>query len=171
MPKKALLPQITARMAVAFVAAVPAILSGAKASANDAQAQNIDAYVNLLRQDIQTQKVAITSQLMQLTPEQAATFWPVYFNYEKELAALGDLRMRAIKDYAANYTSLSDEKATELGNMRLDYEQRVVALKKKYFGQLSKALTPKVAARFFQIENQLLDILDLQIASNLPVVR
>jgi len=142
-----------------------------KPSESDTQEQNIDEYVNLLRQDVQKQKVAITSQLMQLSPEQAAAFWPIYNDYAKELSALGDLRVQGIKEYVANYNSLTNEKAIELAGMRFEYEQRLLGLKKKYFEKLSDALTPKLAARFFQIENQLLDILDLQISSSLPVVQ
>jgi hypothetical protein len=142
-----------------------------KPSQSETQQQNLDTYVNLLREDVQKQKVAITSQLMQLTPEQAAIFWPIYNDYVKELSALGDLRLQGIKEYAANYNSLSDAKATELANMRFQYEEKLVALEKKYFGKFSKALTPILAARFFQIEGQLLDILDLQVASNLPIVQ
>jgi hypothetical protein len=149
----------------------PSLQAQQKASESDTQEQNIDTYVNLLREDVEKQKVAITSQLMQLSPEQAATFWPIYNEYAKELSGLGDLRLRAIKEYAANYSSLSDEKATELVKMRFEYEEKLLALKKKYFEQLSKALTLKLAARFFQIENQLLDVIDLQVASNLPVIQ
>jgi type II secretory pathway component PulJ len=138
---------------------------------SDTQERNIDTYIGLLREDIQKQKVAIVSQLMQLSPEQAAAFWPVYNEYSKGLSALGDLRVRGIKEYAANFNSLSDEKATELANMRFDYEEKLLALKKKYFGDLSKAVGPKLAARFFQVENQLLDVVDLQVASSLPVIQ
>ena len=55
--------------------------------------------------------------------------------------------------------------------MRFEYEEKLLALKKTYFQKFSKALTPKLAARFFQIENQLLDVIDLQIASSLPVIQ
>ena len=142
-----------------------------KVQESDTQEQNIDAYVGLLRQDVQKQKVAIISQLMDLSPEQAAAFWPIYNEYAKELSALGDLRVQGIKEYAANYNSLSDEKAAELANMRFQYEEKLLALKKKYFEKFSKALRPKLAARFFQIENQLLDVIDLQVASSLPIVQ
>lgn len=160
--------------AFAVFLAIPAgsILSAQqKVSESDTRDQNLDTYADLLRQDVQKQKVAIVSQLMQLSPEQAAAFWPVYNDYAKELRILADLRLRGIKEYAANYGSLSEEKATELANMRFEYEGKLLALKKKYFEKLSKTLTPKLAARFFQIENQLLDILDLQVASSLPIVQ
>ena len=153
------------------LSAGPTLRAQQKVSESDTQDQNIDTYIGLLRQDIQKQKVAIISQLMDLSPQQAGAFWPIYNEYAKELSALGHLRVRGIKDYADNYKSLTDEKATELANMRFDYEEKLVALKKKYFDKFSKALTPKLAARFFQIENQLLDVLDLQIASSLPVIQ
>ena len=152
------------------ISARPTLFAQEKPSESDTKEQNIDAYVNLLREDVQKQKVAIVSQLMDLSPEQAATFWPIYNEYAKELSALGDLRVKGIKEYAANYGSLSDEKATDLAKMRFEYEEKLLAIKKKYFEKFSKALTPKLAARFFQIENQLLDLIDLQIASSLPVV-
>lgn len=162
---------LTAFAALLAILAVPTVRAQEKVSESDTREQNLDTYADLLRQDIQKQKVAIVSQLMQLSPEQAAAFWPVYNEYARELSALGDLRVQGIKEYAANYGSLSDQKATELANMRFEYEGRLLALKKKYFGKFSKALTPKLAARFFQIENQLLDVLDLQVASNLPIVQ
>ncbi|MBV8811363.1 MAG: hypothetical protein JO033_22060 [Acidobacteriaceae bacterium] len=167
--------RITLRTLVGMfaISAGPTLRGQEKASQgsqSDSEEQNIDTYANLLREDVRKQKVAITSQLMELSPEQAATFWPIYNDYAKELSALGDLRVRGIKEYAANYSSLSDEKATELANMRFNYEEKLLALKKKYFEKFSKALTPKLAARFFQIENQLLDIIDLQVASSLPIV-
>jgi hypothetical protein len=152
-------------------AGAPGFRAQEKVSESETQDQNIDTYIGLLRQDVQKQKVAIISQLMNLSSEQAAAFWPVYNDYAKELSALGDLRVQGIKEYAANYKSLSDEKATELANMRFDYEERLVALKKKYFEKVGTAVTPKLAARFFQVENQLLDVLDLQVASSLPVIQ
>jgi hypothetical protein len=141
-----------------------------KLSDQDTRDLNLDTYINLLREDVQKQKVAITSQMMQLSPEQAAAFWPVYNNYAKELSAVGELRVECLKEFAANYKSLSDDKATELARMHFEYEEKLLALKKKYFENFSKALTPKLAARFFQIENQLIDILDLQVASSLPII-
>jgi hypothetical protein len=76
-----------------------------------------------------------------------------------------------IKDYTEHYTTLSDEKARELAAGVLDLEHKRTDLKKKYFDQFADALSAKTAARFFQVENQLLMLLDLQVASMLPVVK
>lgn len=150
-----------------------ASVSGLRAqvpAATDTQNQNIDTYIELLRHDIKQQKVAITSQLMELSAEQAVIFWPIYSAYEKELAAIGSKRVDGIKDYAANYLALTDQKADELANGRLALESQLTELKKKYYERFKAALSAKMAAKFLQIENQLLAILDLQIASSLPIV-
>ena len=44
-------------------------------------------------------------------------------------------------------------------------------LRGTYFDRMSKEMSPTVAAKFFQIEIQLEDILDLEIASSLPLIR
>ena len=45
---------------------------------------NEQAYVRLLRTDLKTKKEAIIKEEMQLTPQQAAAFWPIYRDYDAE---------------------------------------------------------------------------------------
>lgn len=141
---------------------------------NPAQTQdqeaNLQEYVSLLRQDVRTQKVAIMGQMMELTPEQASKFWPIYNKYDQGLAKLNDERLAGIREWARNGHNISDALAGELANKALDLESRRTDLKKQYVQRVSAAISPKIAARFLQIENQLLMIIDLQIASNLPIV-
>jgi len=109
--------------------------------------------------------------VMQLDADQASKFWPIYKNFEGELAAIGDKIGGLIKDYAANYDSMTDEKAENLGNRLLDLEQERNALKRKYFGQFKSSLDAITATRFLQVENQLEKVIDLQIAASLPVIQ
>ena len=134
------------------------------------QDQNIDAYVTLLRQDTQSQAVAIIGQMMQFTPEQASVFWPVYAEYARELQQIGDIRVANIKDYAEHYGSVTDQKAEELIAKSLEFQTKRLELKRQYFPRFAQALSPKLAAKFFQVENQLQLIIDLQISAELPVV-
>lgn len=134
------------------------------------QEANIKSYINLLRQDVKKDKVSILTELMELTPEQAAKFWPVYNEYDKELTRLGDERIALIRIYAENYSAMSDQKVSEIGRKALDLEAKRTDLKKRYFERMSHTVSPKVAGRFLQIENQLLMILDLQVSSMLPIV-
>jgi hypothetical protein len=136
----------------------------------DSQQTNIQAYIELLRSNVQTAKTAVLTQTMNLNDAQAAKFWPIYREYNFELQKLNDKKIAGIQDYANNYDSMTDTKANELALTALDLESQRTALKRKYYEKMNSALGGVVAARFLQVENQLLMIIDLQIASQLPIV-
>ena len=133
---------------------VSAVIASAQSPPRSENEQaNVDTYVNLLRQDVKTQKVAIIGQLMALTPKQAGRFWPLYEAYDKELGGLGDEKLQGIKKFAQNYTAMSDTLASELASKALDLESRRTELKKRTVQKMGQALSPKIAGRFLQIEN------------------
>lgn len=136
----------------------------------ETQDQNINAYVELLRSDVKTKKVAILTELMQLNDDQSAKFWPIYREYDFELQKLNDQKLEGIKDYAKNYQIMTDEKANELALLALAMENKRNELKKAYYEKIRDQLGGIIAARFLQIENQMLMVVDLQIASSLPIV-
>ena len=67
--------------------------------------------------------------------------------------------------------TVTDALADKLATKALELETRRTALKEKYYARLKSALSATTAARFLQIENQLLLIIDLQIAASLPIVK
>ena len=62
---------------------------------------NFQAYAELLRSDVRTQKVAIITEMMEFTEAEDAAFWPIYRDYDAEMAKLGDERVALIAEYAA----------------------------------------------------------------------
>jgi len=132
---------------------------------------NLSAYVELLRADVRAQKVAFLTELMEFTDAEDKVFWPIYRAYDTELAAINDERVTGIEEYARNYKNVSDALADKLATKALELEGRRTALKEKYYARLKGALSATTAARFLQIENQLLLIIDLQIAASLPIVK
>ena len=137
----------------------------------DTREVNLRAYAELLRSDLRAQKVAIITEVMQFTEAEDAKFWPVYREYETELSKVNDDRLALVKEYAANYEKMTDAAADRLARGALELEARRHALKLKYYDRFASTLPLKTAARFFQVENQILLILDLQIAASLPVVQ
>jgi hypothetical protein len=139
----------------------------------DPQSQdlNIRAYIELLRSDLRGQKVAVISEVMSFTENEAVKFWPIYQEYQGEMAKLMDRKLIGIKDYADNYEKMTESKAKELTDLALQLESDRVVLKRKYIDKVRQALSPKTAGRFLQVENQIQFLMDLQIASLLPVVQ
>jgi len=52
---------------------------------------------------------------MNLTPDQASKFWPVYDAYEKKMDSVEDRHVKELKDFAAKYDSLTDADAKKKG--------------------------------------------------------
>ena len=139
------------------------------ASATSEQEKNVQAYIELLREDVRHQKAEIMGVVMRLNADQAAKFWPIYSEYDAELAKLNDQRVANIEDYARSYGQMTDAKADELVQNAFNYRKQRSELLEKYYGRMKASVGSIEAARFVQVESQLLDIIDLQIASNLPI--
>ena len=132
-------------------------------------ALNLSAYAELLRQDVRTLKVAIITEVVGFTEEEDRAFWPIYREYDLEMSKLADERVRMIRDYAADFATITDERAASLAATALDLEARRNAAKAKCYERVKTALSPRTALRFLQVEHQLQLLIDLQIAAALPV--
>jgi len=84
-------------------------------------AQDI-SYLEYLRTDLRLQKREIIAETMELTVEQAQTFWPIYTEYETELDKLSGERLKLIKDFAENYYSLTNKIADRLAIQKHDLD-------------------------------------------------
>ncbi len=132
--------------------------------------KNIQAYIDLMRADVRQQKAEMMGEVMQLSAADSAKFWPIYEQYDEELAKLNDQRVANIKEYASSYDQMTDAKADELIQKAMSYRKQRGELLAKTYESVKQALGGITAARFMQVEEQLLLIIDLQIDSSLPVV-
>ena len=163
--------RIGALLALALYASPALALaqSAKAAAADDTRDVNLRAYAELLRSDLRSQKVAIITEVMEFTEAEDAKFWPVYREYETELAKINDDRLALVKEYAGSSDTMTDAVANRLALGALDLEGRRHALKVSYYDRFKAVLSAKTAARFLQVENQILLLLDLQIAASLPI--
>lgn len=133
-----------------------------------APAQDTDSYIELLRSDIKTDKMAMITEVMQFTEEEASVFWPAYREYQFELEKIGDDYLAVIKEYAKNYDNLTDETAKDLTERAIKTRKDRLDLQKNYFHRFSKLITPVRAARWVQLENQIGLLVELQVVSEIP---
>ena len=127
--------------------------------------------IQLTRGVIQTERQAIVSQAMDLTPEEMERFWPLYREYRLEAAKIGDRIVALIQRYAANYDALTDQTADKLVTDFVKVEQARARLKAAFLPKFKKVLPAKKVARFYQVENKL-DILILnEMAESIPLMR
>jgi len=148
----------------------PKDTSKAKASSEaNAQKKNMQSYIELLRQDVRQQKAEIMGSMMLLSAADAAKFWPIYNDYDVALAKLNDQRLENIKEYAHSYNDLTDEEADRLVQKSVAFQKDRSELLAATYEKVKQSLGGVTAARFAQIEHQLLLIIDLQIDSSLPI--
>ena len=146
-------------------------LAGAQTEVTVTAKPLTDSDIALLRHDVQGEKMDIITKTMQFTPAEAAAFWPVYKNYAHDQSLVGDKEYQMIKDYAQNYGQMSDAKAAELAQQTFELEQSRHDIQVKYWPEFEKALTAKRAAKFYQVDRRLTLMIDLQLASQVPLMQ
>jgi hypothetical protein len=90
--------------------------------------------------------------------------------YAAEKVKVNDDKLSVIKDYAANLGTLTDNQAQTLVSGRAEADQSAYQLRTKYIPMFPKVLPGKKAALFFQLDRRIGVLLDLQVASQIPLV-
>jgi len=134
-------------------------------------AQTTDDMIELLKSDVKTNRKAIITESMAFTEAESKAFWPIYTEFEIELEKLANKRIQNLKDFASNYESMTNEKADQLMKTAFDFQQSRSKLNESYYKKFAKALTPITAAKYLQVESQIQLLVDLAIASELPIVK
>jgi hypothetical protein len=106
-----------------------------------------------------------------LTPTEATKFWAVYDQYQAEYTRIGDAKLALIKEYAQNWGTVTDQQALVYLRRAQDIDESVVQLRNKYAPIVSQALPGKKAATFFQLDRRIGLLLDVQLASQIPLVQ
>jgi Spy/CpxP family protein refolding chaperone len=137
---------------------------------SDTEKAALDADVQLMRQDLRSQRKQITAANVNLTADESTKFWPIYDQYIQETIKINDTRWALIKEYAANYNSMTDQLAEDYMKRSTAIQQQLVALREKYVPTFEKVVSPKKTAQWYQIDRRIDLLIDLQLASMIPVV-
>lgn len=129
--------------------------------------------MQILREKIKADKKLLVATNMELTESEAKGFWPVYEEYQKDLATINQRIARLIQSYAADYRAktLTDEKAKKLIDEFVAIEQAEAGLKASYVPKLGKVLSPKKVARYLQIENKIRAVIKFDLAAGVPLMQ
>lgn len=142
-----------------------------QAQSSQVEGQQMKAYIDMMRKNLRVQKQSVVDDAMGLEAAEKAKFWDVYSKYQTELSAIWDQRLANVKTYADNQDKMTDGVADQLVAKALEIEQQKTALKRKYYGLMKAALNGRVAARFLQVETALDHVVDLQLASEVPLIK
>ena len=162
---------VKARWAFLIVTALTVVVVAfaAPALTQDKPSDNMQ----ILREKIKADKKLLVAANMELTESEAKGFWPVYEEYQNDLATINQRIVKLIESYAADYraNTLTDEKAKKLIDELVAIEQAEAGLKASYVPKLSKVLPQKKVARYLQIENKIRAVVKYDLAAGVPLVQ
>jgi hypothetical protein len=135
-----------------------------------ADSSGLDEDVKLLRKDLRSIKKQVIAANLSLTDAEAEKFWPIFDRYTAELATITDAKYTLLTEYAQNYDTLTGEQAESYIRGRAAVDESIMQLRLKYVPVFRKVLSGRTTALFFQIEWRLGLIMDLQLASQTPLI-
>ena len=152
---------------------VAAVFAAVAAAAPLAAAQDAAAVADLqaMQQAARKDKRALVAEKLQLTPAEAKKFWPIYDQLQMDLQNVNRARNLALETLVSRDKPVSDAYAKQIvGDLMSAEEQEVKAMRKAVNGSM-KALPPRKAARYLQIENKLRAAQDYEIAVVYPLAQ
>jgi hypothetical protein len=126
--------------------------------------------LQILQATFGKEKAELVKAYMKIPTEQDASFWSLYDQYEESRRAIGKEKLALIEEYANNYESLDDKKAADLMNKKLKISDSYTKMQKKYYDSFSKLIGGRQAAKFFQLEDYLENIIKLAIQESIPFI-
>lgn len=95
------------------------------------------------KEKLESAKVAFITQRLDLSPEQAEKFWPVYNQHSKEKRNL----MRQIDRLVENGEGMTNEQANQIIARRFELQQQILDLEKIFLKNIVKIISPMQAIK------------------------
>jgi len=130
-----------------------------------------DDTVQLMRQDIRSERKKIVAANLPLTEAEAIKFWPVYDRYVVEHSKIYDIRYALIKEYMQSYNTMTSEQANGFIKGWTTSEEQMAELRLKWMPEFEKVISPKKTAMFYQIDRRFGYMVELQLSSQIPMVK
>lgn len=128
-------------------------------------------WIELLKSNVQKESKNLIKQNLELTSEQAKVFWPIYDEYDQALAEVTNERLQNISDYMVNYKDLDSAKAESLLRKALELDQKKIDIQNEYYERFISVLPPTVVGKFFQLDQYIELLIQLQRSENIPLIQ
>ena len=134
-------------------------------------AQSQTDVMEMTRDVIRTERKALVAANMQLNDAESNMFWPVYNEYQDETRKIADRRLKLLQSYAYAYENLTETQAEAFLQESMDIQKAKLELRQTFVPKFRKVLSPKMVARFFQIDSKLDVIIEYDLVGEIPLVR
>ena len=134
------------------------------------QPANEEQIVAEFRKELMARRADVMAKGLTLNAEQAAKFWPLFEQFQKEQDFVVQEQIKATDDYAKNYQQLSDEGALAYLNMLLTRDKKMYDMRVKWLAKFKEVIPPTMAARAIQLDRRLGNVTQVQLSQRIPLI-
>lgn len=104
--------------------------------------------------EIEAYKIGYLTQKLDLSPDEAKIFWPIYNAWQKEQSDLRKERMQKMISFRKinEIEELSDTEVQTLIVNDFNIKQRELNLEKKYYTKLKSSLPIKIVGKYYRAQ-------------------
>jgi len=104
------------------------------------------------REDIEAMKIGFLTKKLDLTPDEAKAFWPVYNQFTAERDKLRQSMRDSRKELREDFENRSDKEVERVVDGEIAFRQQELDLMKKYHAEFKQVLPIKKVARLYRSE-------------------
>ena len=132
--------------------------------------QSSKTEAELIKSYFKLTKMAVIEDAMGLSEEDGSIFWPIYKQFAAEASELNQFRIDYLMDYVDKVENITNEGVDAFLKDANTYNKKMAALKTKYYKQMKKALSSKVAIRYILVEEYIQTMIKYQLLESMPWV-
>ena len=120
-----------------------AALTSSNATAQEQTREKLEAY-----------RIAFFTKKLNLTPQEAEKFWPVYNEFQEKKNQIQMEKVRINRDFNQNELNMTEKEMTDAGDKFIALDVQGANLAQEYHRKFKEILSPVKVLRLYQAENQ-----------------
>jgi hypothetical protein len=120
------------------------------------------------REKLDAYKIAFFTRRLNLTPQEAEKFWPVYNEFQNKRNSIQTERGQLNRNVNQNELNMSEKELTEAGDKLISLQMQEANLAMEYHKKFREILSPVKVVRLYQAENQYRQQLLNELRQNQP---
>ncbi len=106
------------------------------------------------KENIEAMKIAYLTSKLELTPEEAQKFWPVYNQFNEKLNDLRKKRKQDVREVKKNMEERTDKEIEQAIDNDFAFRQKELDLQTEYNSKFKSVLSIKKVSQLYQAEEQ-----------------
>ena len=105
-------------------------------------------------EEIESLKIAFFTKKLDLSPDEAKVFWPIYNDMQQEQNAIRKERFQKMISFrkTAEIDNLTDAQIQSLITSEFDFRQRDLNIEKKYYNRFKAVLPIKIIGKYYRAQ-------------------